>query len=243
MSTPPEPPTEHVPAAAAPPPSRRTWRSRIGRRGLVIGGAVVAALVVAAVVAALLIPDGRGRDRFGPGGFDRAGTIGELEGRPGPMGGHGPRGDRRGEGLGRFADTPVVAGSVVSVSDDTLVLTVDGGARRSLRTDDDTRVRGEGNSGLGDLQAGERVVVAVEGTGDAAVARTVLTPQARVTGTVTALDGDRATVTGIDGLVVAVDVSGLSQKPVLGDVVVLSGVAADGTTIRADGIRILPRAS
>jgi hypothetical protein len=37
-------------------------------------------------------------------------------------------------------------------------------------------------------------------------------------------------------------VAALSQKPVVGDVVVLTGVAADPSTIRADGIRVLPRA-
>jgi hypothetical protein len=71
----------------------------------------------------------------------------------------------------------------------------------------------------------------------------VWTPQASVTGTVTALAGDRATVTSVEGLAVTVDVAALSQKPAVGDVVVLTGTAADAATIRADGIRVLPRAS
>jgi hypothetical protein len=253
MSTPTEPPTEQSPLPPpAPPPGRRPWRSRPRSRGVIIGAAVVALLVVGGVTAALLIPD---RDRhFGPG-FGRMESIGELDDRGGPWG--GPRGgpeagpwggegafgghDRGGvRGIGNAA---VLTGTVTGVSSGTLVVNVDGGAQRTLRTDGDTRVQGVANSGLGDLQAGERVVVQVQGTGDAATARTVWTPQARVTGTVTALAGDRATVTSIDGLTVTVDVAALSQRPVVGDVVVLTGVAADGSTIRADGIRVLPRAS
>jgi hypothetical protein len=253
MSTPTEPPTEQSPLPPpAPLPGRRPWRSRPRSRGVIIGAAVVALLVVGGVTAALLIPD---RDRhFGPG-FGRMESIGELDDRGGPWG--GPRGgpeagpwggegafgghDRGGvRGIGNAA---VLTGTVTGVSSGTLVVNVDGGAQRTLRTDGDTRVQGVANSGLGDLQAGERVVVQVQGTGDAATARTVWTPQARVTGTVTALAGDRATVTSIDGLTVTVDVAALSQRPVFGDVVVLTGVAADGSTIRADGIRVLPRAS
>ncbi len=62
-------------------------------------------------------------------------------------------------------------------------------------------------------------------------------------GTVTALTGDRATIASVDGLTVTADVAALSQKPVVGDVVVLTGTAADASTLRADGIRVLPRAS
>ncbi|OLT03712.1 hypothetical protein BJF90_03100 [Pseudonocardia sp. CNS-004] len=103
-------------------------------------------------------------------------------------------------------------------------------------------MRGAGNSGLGDLQVGERVVVSVEGTGDAATAEAIWVPQASVTGTVTALSGETATVVSVDGLSVPVDTTGLSQKPAVGDVVVLTGTA-DAGTIRADGIRVLPKAS
>jgi hypothetical protein len=257
MSTPTEPPTEQSPLPPpGPPPGRRPWRPRLRSRGVIIGAAVVALLVVGGVTAALLIPD---RDRhFGPG-FGRMGSIGELDDRSGPWGGPsggpwgGPEGGPwRGEdgfgghdrgGVRGVGDAAVLTGTVSAVSSGTLVVNVDGGAQRTLRTDGDTRVQGVANNGLGDLQAGERVVVQVQGTGDAATARTVWTPQARVTGTVTALAGDRATVTSIDGLTITVDVAALSQKPVLGDFVVLTGVAADGSTIRADGIRVLPRAS
>jgi hypothetical protein len=86
------------------------------------------------------------------------------------------------------------------------------------------------------------VVVQVEGTGDAATAESIWVPQASVTGTVTALSGNTATVTSVEGLTVSVDITALSQKPVVGDVVILTGTA-DAGTIRADGIRVLPRAS
>jgi len=103
-------------------------------------------------------------------------------------------------------------------------------------------VRGSGNSGLGDLQVGERVVVGVSGTGDAAVAQSIWAPQASVTGTVTTVNGDTVTVTSVDGLAVTANTAALSQKPAVGDVVVLTGTA-DASTIHADGIRVLPKAS
>jgi hypothetical protein len=239
-----EPPTSEV-------PPRRPWRSRLRSRGAVITAAVAALVVIGGVTAALLLPDHDG-GRFGPG-VDRAGWAGPpwAEGGHGPMGGHwggGYRGDDddrfedqgpRGGGLG---DEPVVTGTVASVANGSIVVTVDGAGQRTIRTDGDTRVRGSGNSGPGDLQVGERVVVAVEGTGDAATAESIWVPQASVAGTVTALSGDTATVTSVEGLTVAVNTAALSQKPAIGDVVVLTGTA-DAGTIRADGIRVLPKAS
>jgi hypothetical protein len=207
-------------------------------RGFVIGAVILGTLVGVGVAAALLLGDrGPGRGLFGPGHGDRVAEMG----RHGPWQGDGfGRGDHGRIGLG---DGPVLAGTVASTGNGTLVVAVDGGAERTLRTDADTRVVGRGNSALGDLQTGERVVVRVQGTGDAARAVTVWTPQARVIGTVTALNGDTATVTSVEGLTVNADVSALSQKPAAGNVVELTGVAADGTTIRADGIRVLPKAS
>jgi len=238
-----EPPTTKV-------PPRRPWRERVRSRGFVIGAVVAALVVVAGVAAALLLPDDD-RGRFGPG-FDRAGWGGEMHERGGPWGEGGPgrwADDEDGdEDRGRgprpfgFGDDPVVTGTVASVANGSIVVNVDGAGPRTLRTDGDTEVGGPGNSGLGDLQAGERVVVEVEGTGDAATAESVWTPQASVTGTVTALTGDTATVTSVEGLAVTVDVAALSQKPAVGDVVVLTGTA-DASSIHADGIRILPRAS
>lgn len=221
-----------------PPPSRRfRWRRPRGR-GAVLGAALLALLVVGGVAAALLIP-GRG-DRGAPDDIGLAAETGELAGADGPGRGEGRgRGGPWGRGLG---DDTLLAGTVVSTADGSLVVTLDGGAQRTIRTDDDTRVRGNGNAALGDLAAGERVVVRVSGTGDAATAESILTPRARVTGTVTELSGDTATVTAIDGLTATVDVAGVNPKPVVGDLVVLSGVA-DGTTIAADQVRVLPKAS
>ena len=244
MSTTEEPPTSQI-------PPRRSWRSRLRSRGAVITAAVAALVVIAGVTAALLLPD-HDRGRFGPG-FDRAGWAGEghWEDRgPGFMGGH-DRGDfddddgpGRGPGSRPFGmgDDPVVAGTVASVANGSIVVNVDNGGQRTLRTDADTEVGGASNSGLGDLQVGERVVVAVEGTGDAATAESIWVPQASVTGTVTALTGDTATMTSVEGLPFTVNVAALSQKPAVGDVVMLTGTA-DAGAIRADGIRVLPKAS
>ena len=235
-----EPPTTQVPPPAGPTSPRRSWRSRLRSRGAVITAIVAALVVIGGVTAALLWPD-NDRGRFGPG-FDRAGWVGER-----PWGGHN-RGNFDDDGPGRgprpfgFGDNPVVTGTVASVADGSIVVNVDGTGPRTLRTDGDTRVGGPANSALGNLQVGERVVVEVEGTGDAATAKSIWVPQAGVTGTVTALSGNTATVTSVEGLTVTVDVTALSQKPAVGDVVVLTGTA-DAGTIRADGIRVLPRAS
>jgi hypothetical protein len=238
-----EPPTTEVP-----PPPRRSWRSRLRSRGVVITAAIAALVVIGGVTAALLLPD-RDYGRFGPG-FDRAGWSGappwadERRGHMG-MGDDGPRGERFGDpgarGFG-FGDEPVIAGTVASVANGSIVVNVDSGGQRTIRTDNDTRVRGAGNSGIGDLQVGERVVVGVEGTGDAVTAESIWVPKASVTGTVTAVSGDTATVTSVDGLPVTVNTTALSQQPAVGDVVVLTGIA-DAGTIRADGIRVLPKAS
>jgi Domain of unknown function (DUF5666) len=233
-----EPPTSEI-------PPRRSWRSRLRSRGAVITAAVAALVVIGGVTTALLLPD-HDRGRFGPG-VDRAGWSGPpwAEGGHGPMGGHWGDDDRF-EGQGPrgfgFGDEPVVTGTVASVANGSVVVNVDGAGPRTIRTDGDTRVRGASNSGLGDLQVGERVVVGVEGTGDAATAESIWVPQASVAGTVTALSGDTLTVTSVEGLTVSVNTTALSQKPAVGDVVVLTGTA-DAGTIRADGIRVLPKAS
>jgi hypothetical protein len=239
-----EPPTTEV------KPPRRNWKSRLRSRGAVITAVVAALVVIGGVTAALLLPD-HDRGRFGPG-FDRAGWSGEAPwegGRHGGWGGHdrGDAGDDFGDrgpggrpfGLG---DDPVVTGTVASVANGSIVVNVDGAGQRTIRTDGDTRVGGSSNNGLGDLQVGERVVVGVEGTGDAATAESVWVPQASVAGTVTVVSGDTATVTSVEGLPVTVNTTALSQKPAVGDVVVLTGTA-DAGTIRADGIRVLPKAS
>jgi hypothetical protein len=240
-----EPPTSKIEEP------RRSWRSRLRSRGVVITAVVAALVVIGGVTAALLLPD-HDRDRFGPG-FDRAGWSGQGPWEGGRHGGWGPHDrddfdedDFEGGGPGGrpfgLGDEPVVTGTVASVANGSIVVNVDGAGQRTLRTDGDTRVRGSSNSGLGDLQVGERVVVGVEGTGDAATAESIWVPQASVSGTVTAVSGDTATVTSVDGLPVTVNTTALTQKPVVGDVVVLTGTA-DAGTIRADGIRVLPKAS
>jgi hypothetical protein len=245
-----EPPTSKIEEP------RRSWRSRLRSRGVVITAVVAALVVIGGVAAALLLPN-HDRDRFGPG-FDRAGWSGQGPWEGGRHGGWGPHGggdfdrgdfdedDFEGRGPGGrpfgLGDEPVVTGTVASVANGSIVVNVDGAGQRTLRTDGDTRVRGSSNSGLGDLQVGERVVVGVEGTGDAATAEAIWVPQASVSGTVTAVSGDTATVTSVDGLPVTVNTTALTQKPVVGDVVVLTGTA-DAGTIRADGIRVLPKAS
>ncbi|MGH3612334.1 MAG: hypothetical protein ACRDRK_07000 [Pseudonocardia sp.] len=47
----------------------------------------------------------------------------------------------------------------------------------------------------------------------------------------------------MNGLTSTVDVAGLGRPPTVGDLVVLTGVAADATTLVADGIRVLLKAS
>jgi hypothetical protein len=233
-----EPPTSEI------PPPRRSWRSRLRSRGALITAAVGALVVIGGVTTALLLPH---NDHGIRPGFDRAGWSGPpwAEGRHGPMGmrDHGPGGEPFGApGPRGFGGEPVITGTVASVANGSIVVNVDGAGQRTIRTDDNTRVSGSGGNVLGGLQVGERVVVGVEGSGDTATANAIWVPQASVTGTVTALSGDTATVTSVEGLPVTVNTAALSQKPALGDVVVLTGTP-DAGTIRADGIRVLPKAS
>lgn len=248
---PPEPPADPPAPAAEPAPRRRRFVPR--SRGAVIGLSLVGLLVVAGVVAAFLVPWG-GRHP-GPAGHARGIEQGHAfgEGRGGMGGRGGPGGfdgaDGRGGpglGLGRLGDDTLLAGTVVSVGDGTLVVTPDGapgGAaapQRTLRTDGDTRVAGQGVRTLTDLTAGQRVLLRVDGTGDTATVVSALVPQARVTGTVTAISGDQATVVSVQGLTVPVDVTAIGQKPVVGDLVEITG-GASGTALRADELRVLPR--
>lgn len=253
MTTPsPDSPT----GSASPRPGRRWYRRRPRGRGAVLGAALLALLVVGGVAAALLIPDGDRGDRRGFHGhgpdLGLTGEFGELSGTDeldASLSGDGPesrdggwRDRSRGGGRGLGDDTLLV-GTLTSTADGSIVVTPDGGnAPRAVRTDDDTHVRGSGNAALGDLAPGERVVVRVEGIGDAATAVAVLTPRTRVTGTVTALTGDSATVTRIDGLAVTANVAAVTP-PAVGDLVVLTGVTTDGTTLTAQAIRVLPKAS
>ncbi len=216
-----------TPNTPTPPnPGSRWRRLRPSRRGATIGAVVVALLIVAGVAAALLTRgDGPGWDdhhgpRDGGPGVGLADGFGELGGRGGPLG----------RGLG---DDTLLVGTVVATADGSVVVAPDSGEQRTIRTDDSTRVRGGGNTGLADLEAGERVVIRVAGAGDAATAVSILTPQARVIGTVTALSGDLATITSIDGRTVTANLSALTEQPAVGDLIALTGTATNPTTITA----------
>jgi hypothetical protein len=70
----------------------------------------------------------------------------------------------------------------------------------------------------------------------------VLGLRPHVAGTVTALDGNRATVVRGSGLVQIVDVSAVAQKPAVGDLIAAVGTLADnGATLKADTVRVLPK--
>jgi hypothetical protein len=213
-----------------------------------VGLSVVGLLVVAAVVAALLVPWGGGR-HGGPGfaagrgmpgayGDERGFGPGRHDGWGRDERGRGPGG--QGMGLGRLGDDTLLAGTVVSAGGGTIVVTPDGAPQRTLRTDDRTRVVGGGARSLADLTAGRRVLLRVDGTGDTAAVVTAFVPQARVTGTVTAIDGNQATVVSVQGLTVTVDVTAIGQKPAVGDLVEITG-GASGAALRADELRVLPR--
>lgn len=228
--------TAPTPASAAPQPppdpepKRRRWRSRGG----IIGAAVLAMVIVAGVAVALLLPGTPGA-RPAPPGAD-VGLLGET-GELGPLRGPGRGADPL---LGKDA---LLVGTLVSTGGGTLVVDVDGAARRTLRTDDHTRVRGGGASALSGLKPGDRVVLRISGAGDAATVASVMTPQSRVTGTVTAVSGDTATVTVLDGRRESVNIARLPQKPGVGDIVIITGTAPDGATVSADRVRVLPKAS
>jgi len=177
-----------------------------------------------------------GEPEAGPPGAPDAGRPGAdrpgAKDRPfrhGPKG-HGPPRLREGE--------KVVAGAVSSTADGKLVVRKDDGAEVTVPTNGDTKVRGAENKALSDLQAGERVVVKVGSDG---VADGVLAVKAHAAGTVTKLDGDRATVVRLGGLTTVLDLSGVSERPAVGTVVVAIGTATDdGATLKVEQIRELP---
>lgn len=132
----------------------------------------------------------------------------------------------------------VVAGSVVSSADGKLVVRKDSNTEVTVPTDGDTRVAGAQNKSLGDLGAGERVIVKVGADGKA---DRVLAVKAHAAGTVTELDGDRATVVRPGGLSVTLDLSGVSERPAAGTVVVAVGTATDGgATLKVEQLKELP---
>ena len=194
-------------------------------------------------------PEGQGA----PGGF--GGPEGQgAPGGPGGPGGMGPGGFGHGGFGGGFGDGPgqemgagarmgggsAVVGSLVTINGSNLVLTQDGGAQVTLTTTPQTRVVGQQRATLADLKAGDRIAVREDNNHQALG---VLVIPARAFGTVTALNGDQATLTRADGLTETVDLSGVTNKPQVGDQVVVSGNAANnGSVLKATELRDLPKA-
>ena len=256
MTESPPPADTPTPPPEPPSPGEQPQRRRRLIWPWVAGG--VAVLVIVGVAATALVAGGR--DRWhGARGYSPesaalelavadAGGIDVLADDPGAdEGGPGAGRDERwrdGPGhrgglLDRLGDDTLLVGSVAGVANGTLTVTRDGGGEKAVTTDDRTRVRGAGNSAVGDLTAGERVVVRV-GTDNKAIGVLGLRPH--VAGTVTALDGDRATVVRGSGLSQVVDVSAVAQKPAVGDLIAAVGTLADdGTTLKAETVRVLPK--
>jgi len=207
------------PAVTPSSPRRRRRLPWLFGLGGVLAGGLVGALLVAAVL---------GHDRGAPD-LEFAAEA-ELISRAFPAdwdGDHPGRHHRPfGHGPWRLgADERVVVGTVAGSSANDLTVAQDGGSPTSIPTDEDTRVRGADNHELSDLDTGERVVVRLGSDGTAVAVGVV---QARVLGTVTTLDGDRATVLRPDGLAVPVDLSGVPERPAVGTVVAVRGSAQDG---------------
>ena len=230
-------PTQQLPPA--PPPRRRS-------RVLVLSAAF-GVLLVAGVLAAVMTAGNRGSSSsaapaeenldllFAPAADVSPNPTSE----PSPDHAGRPFRHGRGHGLLRLDEgEKVVAGTVVSVGTDNLVVRKDNGAEVTVPTDGDTKVRGNGIHQLSDLKAGERVLVKAGSDGKA---DGVLAVRAHAVGTVTRLDGDRATVVTPGGLNKELDLSGVSERPAVGTMVVAVGTAADGgATLKVEQLRELP---
>jgi hypothetical protein len=229
-----EPPTVALQPGSLRPGSLRSGSLRPGsrwpgRRRATLGAAVLGVLAATGLTVALLLPaDARA---------DAVAAAPAVSAPPGAA--DGPDRQRRGEAHQLGADTLLI-GSVVSTADGNLVVAQDGGPQRTVHTSGSTRIHGAGQQGLAGLRAGDRVLIRVSGTGDAATAVTIRTPKTHVTGTVSAIDGDTATVLRPDGLTTSVNVAAVNPKPAVGNLVVLTG-RADGATVVADRARVLPR--
>ncbi|MBP2476580.1 hypothetical protein JOF53_005452 [Crossiella equi] len=215
-------PDEQPPARPGPP----------RRRGLLALGAVLVAGVAGAAVGAVLLGGLTGTEQ--PSGqLALAGSAGQVQEAAAP---ERQRPHRPGRGVPE--GSTVLLGTLKSVADNAVTVTRDSGGDLTVSTDSRTRVRGQGVTALRELKPGGRVVVRVDKDGKAL---RVAVPKAHVTGTVTKVDGDRATVLGQSGLAVVVDVSSITDKPKVGDVVAVRGVAADaGGLLKADRVRQVP---
>ncbi|TWP49345.1 hypothetical protein FKR81_24890 [Lentzea tibetensis] len=159
---------------------------------------------------------------------DSPGSARAAEHRP------GPRGPGKGH-PGKFAEgVTLVVGTVKSVENGKLVVTKDGGGEATITTDGSTRFRGGELSGL---KQGQRVAVRVKD----GKALGVAVPKSHASGTVTSVDGDKAVLIKTDGLQVNLDLSGVSEKPKSGDLVVVTGTVSDGKTIKVEKVRQLPK--
>ena len=135
---------------------------------------------------------------------------------------------------------PAVVGSLVTINGANMVITPDGGAQVTVAVTPQTRVVGDQRAALTDLKAGDRVAVREDANHQAVG---VLVIPARAVGTVTALNGDQATLIRPDGLTEPVDVSAVNPKPQVGDHVAVRGSAANnGGTLKATELRELPKA-
>jgi len=219
-------------AGTGPPPARRRWW-RPRRRWPVVTGAVVVAVLLLALAfgGGYWVGHRHGRfDHFARGGYGWTMPGHHHRGMFG-----GPGGFAGPDGLpGRRADAKAVFGTVTSINGASLVITPDGGAPVTVTTGDRTRV-------LGQLAPGARVIGRV---GPDRVAYLVRVLPAVDRGTVTAVAGDRITLTKPDGLTRAVDVSAVTTKPAVGDVIAVRGTATDnGGTLKAQSIRELRKRS
>jgi hypothetical protein len=230
-------PTQQPPPAPPPPPRRRSGWVRSWTVPAVIGGVLVLGVLLAAGV--FTGPLGSTRTD-GTAAAAEASGLDEVLQPAASDAASGPLGKgRRGARLPKLAEgEKVVAGSVSSFVDNKLVVRKDNGVDVTVPTNADTKVRGTEGKALTDLKAGQRVIVKVGSDG---VADGVLVVRAHAAGTVIKLDGDRATVIRPNGLSVVLDLSGVSQRPAVGTVVVAVGTAADdNSTIKVTNIRELP---
>ncbi|MGW0523699.1 hypothetical protein [Crossiella sp. NPDC003009] len=211
---------QEQPAETAPP----------RRRGLKALGVVAVVGVAGAAIGAVLLGGLTGQAQ--PAGEVRLAAepvAAEAAAHPAK----GPKDKRR-----QQADTTVLLGTVKSVETSKLTVTRDGGGEVTVEADARTRVHGNGVAELTGLKPGNRVAVRV--TKDNKALR-VTVPKAHLTGTVTKLDGDRATILARSGLAQAVDLSGIQDKPKVGDVVAVRGDAVEsGAVLKAERLRQVP---
>lgn len=185
----------------------------------VLVGLVVALVAVFWQGAAASSPDRPAPDRS-VAGHERTGALERAEGRPGKG-----RKDRAGG--------TVVVGTVKAVRDGALDVAKDAGGEVTVTTGPSTKTRGVDLAGL---RPGQRVIVRAQ-DGKALM---VGVPRARARGTVTALDGDRATLIEFAGSTRTLELSGVADKPRVGDLVAVRGTAS-GDVLVVERLRRLSR--